>query len=161
MIPADAPHQNGRVEQTGGWVKERLDAELRSGECIAHPLEELDWLLAWVVHYKDRFFHRGGNSPMQMVFGKNPRLPLEILSDEASDVPGWKVLEEDPRLLDAASAEHSHQHRVIMRAREIAMASESRARLKVVQRVPRASRSGLRSRPASPSLEAPGSVYFS
>ena len=136
MIPADAPHQNGRAERHGGWVKDRLDAELRAGECIVHSLEELDWLLCWVVHYKNRFFHRGGHSPMQMVFGQNPRLPLEILSDESCGAPGWQVLEEDLRLLDATSAEMARQHRVRMRARELALTSDARARLQVAQRTP-------------------------
>ncbi len=47
---------------------------MQDGELIS-SLAELEWLIAEVVAAKNRFFHRGGFSPFQLVFGENPRLP--------------------------------------------------------------------------------------
>ena len=41
-----------------------------------------------IVAAKNRFFHRSGFSPFQLVFGKLPRLPHEFLSDDAIDAVG-------------------------------------------------------------------------
>ena len=35
-------------------------------------MEDLNQILNWVVVYENRFFHRGGYTPLQLVFEKNP-----------------------------------------------------------------------------------------
>ena len=73
--PADALRQNGQCERQGGWVKTRLQGEMRAGETVVVAMEEMDRILQWLVACKDRFFHRGGCTPLQLLFAKNPRLP--------------------------------------------------------------------------------------
>ena len=73
VCDANSPWQNGRCERHGGWIKESMekagqDLDLRS-------LAELDELLCQTVSAKNRFFHRGGFSPYQLVFGENPAFP--------------------------------------------------------------------------------------
>eukprot|EP00969_Alexandrium_andersonii_P070441 3108639-Alexandrium_andersonii.AAC.1 len=47
------------------------------------------------VTAKNRYFHRGGHTPMQLVYGVSLRLPFELLSDEAHDLVGREVLDID------------------------------------------------------------------
>eukprot|EP00959_Pyramimonas_sp_CCMP1952_P360195 7542259-Pyramimonas_sp.AAC.1 len=83
VCDADSPWQNGKVERHGGWIKDRVKAELDAG---AHPpgdLEELDALVHELTAHKNRYWHRGGFSPLQVVFGENPRLSRDLLSGDS------------------------------------------------------------------------------
>ena len=53
-----------------------------SGSDLPLDEEELETLAIELTAHKNRFYHRGGFSPLQLVFGSNPRLPHELLSDE-------------------------------------------------------------------------------
>ena len=81
-----SPWQNGRVERHGGWLKERAEAEVQSGHSVLLTSEDLDALLVHLVNCKNRWFSRGGFSPYQLVFGQNPRVPVELLSDDEMSI---------------------------------------------------------------------------
>jgi IS30 family transposase len=49
VCDADSPWQNGRVERHGGWVKERVRAELETGAALPASLQELDDLIFELV----------------------------------------------------------------------------------------------------------------
>ena len=85
-------------------------------------LKELDQILHWMVAYKNRVIHRGGYTPLLLVFGNNPRLPQELVSNEAKDTVGLQTLDEEPRLRDAVSREQAQ------RARTLALETDAQAR---------------------------------
>eukprot|EP00959_Pyramimonas_sp_CCMP1952_P173596 3627620-Pyramimonas_sp.AAC.1 len=68
VCDADSPWQNGRVERHGGWIKDRVRLELDSGSGVVSDLEELDTLVYELTAHKNRYWHRGGFSPLQLVF---------------------------------------------------------------------------------------------
>ena len=86
VTDADSPWQNGRVERHGGWVQDLLGKEI--GDKFVTTFEELELLACQVVASKNRYLHRGGFSPFQLVFGHNPRLPHDLLSDDPMDRVG-------------------------------------------------------------------------
>ena len=90
------PHPKSRCERHGSWIKIRLEGELRANDTVVVSIENLDQILCCVVACKS-------HTPLQLVLRKNPRLPHDVLSDEAKDTVGLRTLEEDPRLQDAAS----------------------------------------------------------
>lgn len=60
VILPECPWHHGRAERYGGWLKNRLDAELQSGQCL-ETLEELDEFLASLTAVKNRWLCRGGS----------------------------------------------------------------------------------------------------
>ena len=96
---AASPWQCGRVERHGDWVKQRAEQELQSGQSVVQSPEDLSELIKQVVMNKNRFFHRGGYSPSQLVFGANPRVPMELLSDDPLVEIGLQEInaDEEPR----------------------------------------------------------------
>ena len=68
-------------------------------------LEALE-LLAWELCLsKNRYLHRGGFSPFQLVFGHNPRLPHDLLSDYPLDRVGLEDLSHSAMEADSVAAE--------------------------------------------------------
>ena len=118
VCDASSPWQNGRVERHGGWVKERAELELSSGQSIISSSEELEELLTFVVAHKNRWFSRGGFSPCQLVFGINPTLPADLLGDAPQDL-AWQDIEADAVDQDTAAMEFSRSHQIRQRAREL------------------------------------------
>ena len=132
-----SPWQNGRVERHGAWVKQRLEEEVQSGQEIVRSSKELETLAVNVVAHKNKWFHRGGFSPYQLVFGVNPRVPLELLSDDQMIVPGLADASVDPFEADTPAAEFARAHQVRQRARELCVASnlKDKVRLSLSQRM--------------------------
>ena len=118
VCDASSPWQNGRVERHGGWVKERAELELSSGQSIISSSEELEELLTFVVAHKNRWFSRGGFSPCQLVFGINPTLPADLLGDAPQDL-AWQDIEADAVDQDTAAMEFSRSHQIRQRARDL------------------------------------------
>ena len=130
ICDAASPWQNGKVERHGGWVKERAEMELSSGQCVATSSEDLDELISCVVSHKNRWFSRGGFSPCQLVFGCNPTIPADLLGDEPQDL-AWQDIEADVFDQDSAAASFARSHKIRQRARELCIkdAASSRIRL--------------------------------
>ena len=78
---------------------------------------------------KNRYFHRGGFSPYQLVIGKNPRLPKGLLSDEAIDEVGLEHLSGTAADTDTAAAAFSRKHQVRQPARQNLMRMEAKSRV--------------------------------
>ena len=131
-----SPWQNGRAERHSAWVKQRLEEEVQSGQTILQSSRDLEILAIQTVAHKNRWFHRGGFSPYQLVFGINPRIPLELLSDDHRQVPGLADAQVDPFEADTPASEFARSHQIRQRARELCIASnlKDKARLGLAQR---------------------------
>ena len=80
-INPESPWENGRCEPHGGLAKEALAESLAIID-IESP-EELAELMEATISANHRFDNRGGYDPYQLVFGRLPRLPQSLLSDDA------------------------------------------------------------------------------
>eukprot|EP00959_Pyramimonas_sp_CCMP1952_P055670 1163374-Pyramimonas_sp.AAC.1 len=129
VCDADSPWQNGRVERHGGWVKDRVEQELDAGSSLPGSLDELDELDHELFARKNRFWHRGGFSPAQLVFGQNPRLPHDILSDDAGAVPGWRDMLSPASEQDSAGAEFARSQEVRAAARRLAIEANAHEKI--------------------------------
>ena len=128
---AQSPWQNGRAERHGGWVKEKLESELQSGQALPQTKEEFDLLVTSLVSHKNRWFHRGGYSPYQLTFGCNPRIPMELLSDDGLTVPGMCEVLADSFEQDTAAAAFNRAHLIRQRARELCVQNTAKDRYKL------------------------------
>lgn len=128
---AQSPWQNGRAERHGGWVKEKLESELQSGQALPQTKQEFDLLVTSLVSHKNRWFHRGGYSPYQLTFGCNPRIPVELLSDDGLSVPGMCDVLADSFEQDTAAAAFNRAHLIRQRARELCVQSTAKDRYKL------------------------------
>lgn len=131
-----SPWQNGRVERHGQWIKDRVELELASGSSILENLNDLDNLIMELVSCKNIWFSRGGYSPAQIVYGRNPRLPPELLSDADQASPGWSDILCDPTEMDTAAAEFKRAHRIREQAKKLAMEHTSKEKLRDAAKPP-------------------------
>ena len=83
-------------------VKDLLAKGLET-EVVFTP-DDLEDLLAEIVSLKNRRGNRGGFTPYQLVIGQNPRVPHELLSDDAVDEVGMQELSTDDADLDSPKA---------------------------------------------------------
>ena len=126
----ESPWQNSKSERHGGWVKERLQREVNSGRCTFSSLEELDEFLAAVSAAKNRWFCQGGYSPVQLVFGEAPRVPAELLSDDAGGLTTLADAYHDPAGLDEHAAEFRRRLEIRGAAQRAAMMESSKEAIK-------------------------------
>jgi len=131
VTDSGSPWQNGRCERHGSWVKQRLEEELQSGQATVESSEELEQLTLNLVACKNRYFHRGGYSPSQLVFGINPRLPSDLLSDDQLQLPALGDLVCDPTDQDSAASEFARSHAIRQRAREMCVKSTLKDRVQL------------------------------
>lgn len=131
VIDGAAPWQNGKTERHGAWIKARLEDEIQSGQTIVQSSQELELLAQLVTCHKNRWFHRGGFSPYQLVFGVNPRIPLELLSDDQMVVPGIADAAVDPFEADGPAAEFARAHQIRQKARELCIASNLKDKVRL------------------------------
>ena len=132
----ESPWQNGRVERHGLWVKERMEMEISSAGSVVSNVNELEALVIELVSCKNCWFSRGGYSPAQLVYGKNPRLPAELLSDAGQTTAGWDEALCDATEGDTATAEFRRSHRVREKARKLAMESTCREKVREAAKPP-------------------------
>ena len=118
-----SPWQNGRCERHGSWVKQRLEDEIQSGQATVTSSKELEELTHMLVSFKNKYFHRGGFSPFQLVFGISPRLPADLLSDDQLQLPALQDLTCDPMNMDTAASEFARSQAIRQRARELCVKS--------------------------------------
>ncbi len=136
VTDAASPWQNGRAERHGGWVKTRLEQEIQSGECVVQSVSELEQLVISLVSHKNRWYHRGGFSPYQLTFGANPRIPLELLSDDSLQEPAISDVTADAFEQDSAAAEFSRSHAIRQRARQLCMRSSAKDKVRLSSQGP-------------------------
>ena len=128
---AHSPWQNGRAERHGQWVKAKAEDELQAGQSIVDTPESLDLLLTSLVSHKNRWFHRGGFSPCQLVFGCNPRVPFELLSDDNLQTAAISDLVADPFDQDTPAAEFSKCQGIRQRARELCIQNTAKDKIRL------------------------------
>lgn len=131
VIDGAAPWQNGKTERHGAWLKTRLEEEIQSGQTIIRSSQDLETLTQMITSRKNRWFHRGGFSPFQLVFGVNPRVPLELLSDDQMMVAGLDDASVDPFMADSPAAEFARSHQIRQRARELCIASNLKDKVRL------------------------------
>ena len=131
-----SPWQNGRVERHGQWIKDRMDLEVASGSSLIENLEDLENLAIEIVNCKNIWFSRGGYSPAQIVYGRNPRLPAELLSDANESSPGWSDALCDPGEMDTPAFEFKRAHQIREAAKKLAMESTARDKVREAARPP-------------------------
>lgn len=90
-----------------------------------------------MVACKNRWYSRGGYSPCQLVFGVNPRVPTELLSDDTLQELGWQELEADAFDQDTAAAAFNRSHQIRQKARQLCIQhlSKEKIRLSTSQRL--------------------------
>ena len=121
----ESPWENGKAERHGGWLKDRLDAEIRSGRGVLENLSDIDEYLAEVCACKNRWYCREGYTPYQLVFGEQPRLPHDLLSDHITSQHCLRDVYEDPLEVDSAAGEFRRRFVVRQAARQQAMKQAS------------------------------------
>ena len=136
VVLPENPWKNAMSERHGGFVKHRLDQELSSGQCVLQNWEDLDDYLHEMLSVKNRWLSRGGVSPTQLVFGKLPRVPGDLLSDDHTGLMALHDALEDPLGTDQAATEYRRRMGIRERARQATMAQASR---EAVQRAVKAS----------------------
>ena len=117
----ECPWQNSKSERHGGWLKERLQREVNSGQCSFASLDEMDEFLAALTAAKNRWFNQGGYTPVQLVFGELPRVPAELLSEDQGGLVPLCDAYHDPAGLDECGAEFRRRVQIRERARQAAM----------------------------------------
>ncbi|OLQ04125.1 hypothetical protein AK812_SmicGene12846 [Symbiodinium microadriaticum] len=136
VVLPENPWKNAMSERHGGFVKHRLDQELSSGQCVLQNWEDLDDYLHEMISVKNRWLSRGGVSPTQLVFGRLPRVPGDLLSDDHTGLMALHDALEDPFGTDQASTEFRRRMGIRERARQATMTQASR---EAVQRAVKAS----------------------
>jgi len=131
MSDAASPWQCGRVERHGAWIKEKAEQELQSGQSVAQTSEDLSELLKQLAMNKNRLFHRGGYSPSQLVFGANPRVPMELLSDDPLVEIGLQEVNADAFEQDTPAAEFRRAQAVRERARELCLRTTAQDKVRL------------------------------
>ena len=79
---------------------------------------------------KNRYFHRSGYSPYQLVLGENPRLPRSLLSDDPLDDVGTAEVQGPVGDEDTAAVAFGRKHQLREEARKALMELEARDRVK-------------------------------
>ena len=91
-VPAEAHWQIGKVERHGGLLATVLNKVLAE----IQPRSETEWkeCLIQAVASKNSMLNMAGVSPYQFVFGRNPRIPSDLLQDSPSPIANDAVLTE-------------------------------------------------------------------
>ena len=92
--------------------------------------DDLEDLLAEIVSLKNRRGNRGGFTPYQLVIGQNPRVPHELLSDDAVDEVGMQELNRDDADLDSPAKAFRQSMRIRDHARMLMETHTARERLR-------------------------------
>ncbi|CAE7224945.1 RE2 [Symbiodinium sp. CCMP2592] len=137
VVDADSPWQNGVAERHGGEVKRRLLRELAEGKSVLTSRDDIDLMLYHLTAAKNMWYTRAGYSPAQLVFGRNPRIPEELLSDLVSSAPGRQAMASDPTNLEGSERAYVQSCIIRQRARELMFEKEANEKLQRAARAPR------------------------
>ncbi|CAE7038139.1 RE2 [Symbiodinium sp. CCMP2592] len=92
ITAAEAHWQLGKVEVHGGWFNRCLEKVI--ADCA--PQNRTEWLeCVQAAHCKNELIQVYGMTPAQFVFGRNPRIPHNLLDEPLSIVPATAPLHED------------------------------------------------------------------
>ena len=93
MVTAGGAHwQLGKTEVHGGWFARVLSKVLEE----RNPTCKEEWLECVVQsHVKNQMIQNHGFTPSQCVFGKNPSLPGDLLSEPIAVVPSTASLQDE------------------------------------------------------------------
>ena len=92
FIPAEAHWQLGRTENHGGWFSRILDKIIQEHS----PRNKEEWeQCVQIAHVKNQSIQSYGYTPHQHVFGKNPTLPGDLLSEPLHVIAGTAGLSDD------------------------------------------------------------------
>ena len=121
------------VKDRGGLVKDLLAKGLET-EVVFTPDDQED-LLAEILSLKNRRGNRGGFTPYQLVIGQNPRVPHELLSDDAVDEVGMQELSRDDADLDSPAKAFRQRMKIRDHARTLVETHTARERLRSAGKV--------------------------
>ena len=92
QIAGEAHWQLGRTENHGGWFARVLDRTIDEMQ----PSTKSDWEACVThAHVKNTMIQSYGYTPHQHVFGKNPEIPSDLLSEPLHVVPATASLTDD------------------------------------------------------------------
>ena len=92
LIAADAHWQLGKCEVHGGWFARVLDRILSEHS----PSNREEWTeCVSAAHCKNQLIQVYGMTPSQFVFGRNPRIPENLLDEPLEIVPATSSLYEE------------------------------------------------------------------
>lgn len=92
LTAADAHWQLGKTEVHGGWFSKILDKILMEHS----PTTQEEWIeCVNSAHCKNQLIQVYGMTPSQFVFGKNPRVPENLLDEPLEVVPATASLYEE------------------------------------------------------------------
>jgi len=123
VTDAESPWQNGRVERHEQWIQDLLVKALETKSITTEA--ELELMAYELTSQKNRYLHRGGYSPYQLVFGSNPRLPNDLLSDDGLGLVGISDTSPDAVISDSVAAEFARQEAIRKKARELLFAADA------------------------------------
>ena len=128
-IPAEAHWQLGRTEVHGGWFSKVLEKVI-----LEHsPTTREEWeACVRHAHVKNQMIQNYGYTPHQHVFGKNPDIPGDLLSEPLHVVPGTAGLDDSAIAKSQAIRTSARQAVVAMqddKALRQALAARPRAML--------------------------------
>ena len=101
---AEAHFQNGKVERHGQWLERIVTKVLDE----IRPQNEEEYLACIVQAQsaKNSLLAEAGVSPYQLVFGRNPRVPTDLLQDHPH-VPAVDALDSEPGMARAQAIRHA------------------------------------------------------
>ena len=113
------------------WSTSRAEKGLQSGISVISSPEDLAELITEVVSAKNQHFSAGGYSPFRMVLvlRVNPRLPLELLSEDSLQEVAWNDTNE-PIDGDTPAASFSKAHAIRSKAKELCFKHHSREKIR-------------------------------
>ena len=117
--PAESPWSNGLCERTVGLIKEGMR------KMVEEENIKKEMALGWVVFAKNCLGSKGGFSPNQLVFGRNPVIP-NLVDEEGVSVVSVERGQEEQLVRDNLNA--------MQKAREVNIKNESCTKIRTAMR---------------------------
>lgn len=109
---ADSHWQLGKVEQHGQWF-ERILSKIHDQEAPTTAEQFVDTVMQAQIA-KNSLITEAGASPYQIVYGRNPRIPTDLLLDDAH-VPAVDASQFEPAWQRAAAVRQAARQAVLQR----------------------------------------------
>ena len=92
VTAADAHYQLGKVEVHGGWFNQVLEKTIHEFS----PTSKEAWLeCVFAAHCKNELIQVYGMTPAQFIFGRNPKIPENLMDEPLEVVPATAPLYEE------------------------------------------------------------------